>query len=312
MAGRSIKIFLVDGSPNGLRTAEIGLSSVMAMVVPRASLHDFVKTRTESRKTGVYVLSGDSLDGSGRQAIYVGEADEIGTRLIAHDQDEGKDFWDRAIIFITKDLSLTKAHSRHIEARLIEIAHELKRVRVVNATRPVGGVLPESDVSDMSQMIEQIELLSSTLGLPAFEPVPFVSDAGLNSELLREAESTKVDDRLFTLKGQGYSATCRVSQGKFNVQSGSLARKQEADSLPSSARNERAVLLRDGVLVPSEDGFIFTQSYPFDSATKAAQVVCGFPINGRANWLDSDTEKTYGKWLDELAVDVETGAPPSN
>ena len=72
MAGRSIKIFLIDGSASGLRTAELGLSTIKAMVVPRSSLA-IVSKRPEPKKTGVYILIGADTEKLGQKKIYIGE-----------------------------------------------------------------------------------------------------------------------------------------------------------------------------------------------------------------------------------------------
>ena len=66
MPGRSIRIFLVDGTSSGLRTAELALSTLKAVVVPRASLSTVTK-RTELHKTGVYVLVGTDTEKLGQK-----------------------------------------------------------------------------------------------------------------------------------------------------------------------------------------------------------------------------------------------------
>ena len=121
MPGRSISIFLVDGTASGLRTAELGLSTIKAVVVPRASLSAATQ-RNELRRTGVYILIGVDSENPGTKKIYVGEADTILTRLTAHNKDQEKDFWDEAVVFVCKDENLTKSHARFLEARLISLA----------------------------------------------------------------------------------------------------------------------------------------------------------------------------------------------
>jgi hypothetical protein len=105
MPGRSIRIFLVDGIASGLRTAELGLSTIKALVVPRASLSAVTK-RPEVRRTGVYILVGRGSDKPGVLKIYFGEGDTVLTRLAAHDKDQEKDFWEEAVVFVSKDENL--------------------------------------------------------------------------------------------------------------------------------------------------------------------------------------------------------------
>ena len=115
MAGRAIRIFLADGTPSGLRTAEIGVPTVKGVIAPRVLLGAFGQ-RQENRRTGVYVLVGDDPQVPGRLAIYSGEGDDVCRRLIEHDRDTNKDFFDRVATFVSKDLNLMNGDLRlHIE-----------------------------------------------------------------------------------------------------------------------------------------------------------------------------------------------------
>ena len=115
--GRTLKLYLVDGTPSGVITAELGVSSVRAAVASRTALPELVR-REEATRTGVYLLVGPDPDLPGRQLVYVGEGDQVKTRLAAHD-DEAKEFFTRAVLIVSKDENLTKAHSRYLESRII-------------------------------------------------------------------------------------------------------------------------------------------------------------------------------------------------
>src|SRR5262249_23509585 len=149
---------------SGLRTAELGLSTIKALVVPRASLSAATK-RTEVQRTGVYILIGRDSDKPGVLKVYFGEGDTVLTRLSAHDKDPEKDFWEDAVVFVSKDENLTKAHGRYLESRLIRLANDAKRCTVTNGTQPPEqGKLPEADEVEMEEFITQARLLLGTLG----------------------------------------------------------------------------------------------------------------------------------------------------
>jgi hypothetical protein len=57
MSGRTVKIFLVDGIPSGLITAEIMNWTGKFTVAPRSQLADLAQ-RDEVKRTGVYFLVG--------------------------------------------------------------------------------------------------------------------------------------------------------------------------------------------------------------------------------------------------------------
>ena len=116
MAGRSVRLFLVDGTPQGMRTAEVGNWTGLAVVCPRTDLVRLAM-RPEVRKTGIYLLVGPSETAASGVSVYVGEGDEVWTRLTTHDAN--KDFWTQVVLFVSKDDNLTKAHVRWLEATLL-------------------------------------------------------------------------------------------------------------------------------------------------------------------------------------------------
>jgi hypothetical protein len=159
MTGRSIRLFLVDGSPQGMRTAEVGNWTGLALVCPRTDLVR-LGNRPEPRRTGMYILVGPSETAADRVAIYVGEGDEVWSRLTSHD--ESKDFWTFAVIFVSKDENLTKAHVRWLESRLITDIQKAKKAEVKNGNAPGGSKLPEADVADMETFYDNVRLLLPT------------------------------------------------------------------------------------------------------------------------------------------------------
>lgn len=297
MSGRSIRIFLVDGTSSGVRTAELGLSTIKALAVPRASLGS-VTSRPEVEKTGVYVLIGADSESPGRKKIYIGEGDTIITRLSAHNKAEDKDFWDECVLFVSKDQNLTKAHVRYLEGRLIKLAAGAKRATLTNGTAPtVDGWLPEADEVEMEEFISQARLLLGSLGYDLFESqtTPVASPIASNVGVPAPAQSPT-----FQYAGDGFAATCLVDAdaGQFIVTSGSLARKLETASLQPTYKNLRKQLLDNEVLVEhDQSSYRFTQDYPFGAPSAAAQVVSGSTVNGRAAWR-TGSGQTLADWQD--------------
>jgi len=71
--GRSIRLFLVDGSPNGLLTAEIMNWTGHALTGPRTKLTELVQ-RPECGRTGIYFLIGPDPENTLRPLVYIGES----------------------------------------------------------------------------------------------------------------------------------------------------------------------------------------------------------------------------------------------
>ena len=71
----SLRIFVADGDPDGLRVVERSNWIGKALIFPRALLPK-VKQRDELGLAGVYLLLGPRDDGEGER-LYIGERDPI-------------------------------------------------------------------------------------------------------------------------------------------------------------------------------------------------------------------------------------------
>lgn len=291
MAGRSVRLYLVDGTPQGLRTAEVGNWTGVAVVCPRTDLARLGK-RAEARRTGIYLLVGPSDTSPSALAIYVGEGDEVWSRITSHD--DKKDFWTFVVLFVSKDENLTKAHVRWLEAAVVREIRLAKRAEVENGTDPVGGRLPEADTADMETFFENVRLLLPTLGVNVLTVDAQVGGDGTEAAALT-LELSYSDAR----------AESVVRNGQFVVKKGSTARAKSVDSLSDAYASLRKSLRDSGVLQPLNGGSLltFTQDYPFDSPSGAAAVVSGTGLNGRVYWKIKGQGITYKEWQ-ERQVDA--------
>lgn len=298
--GRTLKLYLVDGSPSGVITAELGVSSVRAAVATRTVLPDLIR-REEATRTGIYLLVGPDPDLPGRQLVYVGEGDQVRTRLAAHDSDESKDFFTRAVLIVSKDENLTKAHGRYLESRVIAAIRGAGRAKLVNGTEPPFKGLPEPEIADMERVLDEIEVLLPVLGFDILRPAG--QEAGATSAPQPKAEPGKpvtvsVGGPIFTFTESGADAKAREANGEFVVLAGSLAKRQEVPSCAEPLKRRRAEMIAEGALEIMPDGkFLrFAADTAFDSPSGASRVVYGGNVSGPRYWKHAATGQTYGDW----------------
>ena len=304
MNGRTIRLYLVDGQPTGILTAEIINWTGKIIVAPRAQLPKLAH-RGEVKKTGVYCLSGPDPENTARDIVYIGEGDSVLSRLSAHDRDETKDFWTRCAVVTSKDENLTKAHGRYLESRLIEMGKLASRSVIHNGTGPSPPPLPESDVADMEFFLSQIQMVFPVLGFGFLQPKTVAS---------RAASSVAASESpLFALSVVGVSATAREVGNEFVVLKGSAARKEGTKSW-TSYRALRDQLVHDGKLVSDDDPavYVFADDVAFSSPSAGAAVVNAGNMNGRTAWKVSGTGETYQDWYDKKlaaagALDEDSG-----
>lgn len=305
--GRSIKLFLAEGTPGGLRTAEIINWTGHVVIAPRTALGSLIDM-PESRTTGVYLLLGDEPDAPGGIKVYIGEADDVGKRLLEHSRDErpdgkgGKDFWNKAVAITSKDSNLTKTHAMFLEARLIELATSAERSKVLNGNKGYRASLPISDRSDMTYFVEQIQVVLPVLGISLLRSTRAATVAP-------GAETDAKESPFFRLTTKGeVSATAQEIDGEFIVREGSLGRPEWTTDSPSY-QPLRQQLEDDGTLVLTDDRahVRYTRDHAFSSPSAASAVTLGRNSNGRSEWKVGDSRQTYAEWQQSLvaAVDVD-------
>ncbi len=277
----SIKIFLADGSPSGLKFVEKSNWTGLGVVCPRPRFGT-VKKRQEFARAGVYILLGPS-ESSDLPVAYIGEADPIRERLEAHHSE--KDFWTVAYFFTSKDTNLNKAHIEHLEHRLFRLAKEAKRCKLDNGNTPGKPSLSEAEEAEVESFLDELLLCFPVLGVTIFE----------------KPESKARNYELLWLKYKGVTAQGYESEDGFVVKKGSTVVAQTVESMPPHAGVLRGELLSSGILIRKDSNFYeLTQDYEFSSPSTAAAVTVGASINGRDFWKTVDG--TTLKQLQETAA----------
>src|ERR1022692_1342433 len=165
MTSATIKLFLPHGDAKSLRTAEISNWTGKAVAAPRNKLDELL-AREELEKSGVNILIGSDPPTNAARA-YIGEAEVIRDRLKQH---KTKEFWISAIIFVSKDENLTKAHVRYLESRLLTEAAQIGRF-TLEQNQAGGSKLSESDREDMEVFLARIRQLLPVLGSDILAPI---------------------------------------------------------------------------------------------------------------------------------------------
>jgi hypothetical protein len=269
--GKTIKIFLIDGDPNGRMSCELSNWSGKAYKIPRIKVKDCSDREDLTTSTGVYLLFGK--DDEGKDLVYIGEAETILKRL--NQQLTSKDFWNETIVFISKDDNLNKAHVKYLENRLHEIAKSANRYKVDNSIVPTQSSISESDRAEMEEFIEYIKLLVNTLGHKVFEEK-------------REFKPKQKQATFFIKAARGADGQGEPTSDGFVVFKGSKAAATIVNSMTPSFITYRQKLIDEGILKDKGEYFEFTDDYIFSSPSTAAVVVMGRNANGLTEWKSKD------------------------
>jgi hypothetical protein len=265
--GKTIRLFLVDGTANGLTTAELSNWTGIGVKVPRIKVKEY-STRTEFQKPGVYILIGKGENNE--DAAYIGEAEIVYDRLSQHIIN--RDFWYEVIFFGSKDKYLNKASVKYLESRLHELAITSGRYHL-DQNIPTRPELSEAEQAELEEFLANIKVLTSTLGHKLLETV----DETVESDGIRE-------QIFYCHNGAGAEGKGSPSTEGFVMYKGSLMIVPEQPSLTESIRKERKSMLDDGTLIQQGEFYMLTKDYIFNSSSRAAAATLARSASGPLEW----------------------------
>ena len=277
--GKTIELFLVNGTADSLIIAELSNWNGKAIKIPRIEVSSC--NRDDITQAGVYFLFCKEDDGS--DSVYIGEAENIKERLVQHLRDYQSEketyYWSTAVVFIGRDLN--KALIRYLENRFVEIARASKRYLVLTKNTYRNTVMKESQVAVMEEFVDNVKILINALGYKVLEP--FVQ---------MDASTTSVDDELLYIKSGSVNATGKVTTEGFVVFAGATVNEKMALKSLSPGMLKQRQKLFDSSKV---ENLITTEDILFSSSSAVADFILGYSASGPRTWKTKD-----GKSLKEI------------
>lgn len=298
MTGKHIEVFLVDGTPGGITTAEIAGWTGHVLAGSRPQIASILK-RPEVQRNGAYLLLGGDDDASAIAQCYIGRTENFTNRF--RDHGSKKDFWDRVVIITAKDDAFNEGHWGYLEARLVDLAREADRVELQNENTPQGRKLSEAQASDMEAFITQLQIVLPVLGVNAIRTRPqiplglVVDDVSpifnlISSKARVDARAQMIGDEFTVLKDSKVVGTwAAAGRADSTVRSYAAYR----------AQHER--LIADGSIVVRDGVGHVTRDIPFKSPSNAGAIAVGRSCNGRIEWVWAGG--TYATW-EERNIDL--------
>lgn len=261
--GKTVTTYLIDGDPKGTQYAFISNKICQMFVVPRSNL-SYLNTQEKLQKPAFYILLGE--DETIKPQAYIGETENFRERV--KDHDNKKSFWQKALIFVSKDTDMTKADVQYLEHKSIVEAKKANTfVLNDNKQTPKAPNLPEYQQDAMNEFFEDVKFLTSFIGCNIFDI------------------SQPKEEHLFYTKARGCNAKGFYSSGGFTILKGSIIAKNIAPSL--SWKDKRKNLVREYTVAEGEN-LGMTSDKTFSSPSTAASFCTGSNKNGWTEWKDKD------------------------
>ena len=276
--GKSIELFLVNGTADSLVTAELSNWNGKALKIPRIEVATC--NRDDITQAGVYFLFCKEDDES--DSVYIGEAENVKERLLQHMRDyqaeKEKYYWNTAVIFTGRDLN--KALIRYLENRFVEVARNCNRYHVLTKNTYRNTVLKESQIAVMEEFADNVKILINALGYKVLEPIV------QNGKDLSDIETEKL-----YLNVGGVSDEGLVTTEGFVVLKGATVNEKSSTSLSTGIRKLREEKFAEGKV----SNLITTEDILFSSSSAAADFILGYSASGPRSWKAKD-----GRLLKEI------------
>ncbi len=270
--GKSIELFLVNGTADSLITAELSNWNGKAIKIPRIEVTSC--KREDITQAGVYFLFCKEDDGS--DSVYIGEAENVKERLIQHLRDyqaeKEKYYWSTAVIFVGRDLN--KALIRYLENRFVEIARNSKRYIVLTKNTYRNTVMKESQIAVMEEFIDNVKILINALGYKLLEPFSQV-----------EPSASETDDEILYLTSGSAKATGKVTTEGFVVFEDAIVNEKTSTKSLSAGMQKLRQTLIDSDKVQN---WKTTEDILFSSSSAAADFILGYSVSGPQMWKTKD------------------------
>lgn len=268
--GKSIELFLANGTADSLITAELSNWNGKAIKIPRIEVSDC--KRDDIKGAGVYFLFCKEEDDS--DSVYIGESETIQERLNQHIRDYNADkekfYWTTAVIFLGRDLN--KALIRYLEDRFVQIARESKRYKVLTKNTYGKTVMKESQTAAMEEFIDNVRILINALGYKVLEPT-----------VHNDPNSSVDDETLFLNLGNASGKGMVTTEGFVLFAGAVLNEKTSEKSLSKGA----ATLRKKHLASNKVKDYVTTEDILFSSSSAAADFVTGYSVSGPATWKNS-------------------------
>ena len=274
--GKTVTTYLIDGDPKGTQYVFISNKICQMYVIPRSNL-SILNERQELRTPAFYILLGE--DESTKPKAYIGETENFRERV--KDHDSKKAFWQKALLFISKDAAMTKADVQYLEHLAIAEAKQSNAfVLDENKQTPKAPNLPEYRKDDMDGFFEDVKFLTSFIGCAIFDV------------------NKPKEEHLFFAKSHNCDAKGFYHTNGFTVIKGSVLAKAVA---PSFKWKEKRQQLLEQYAVNKGERLVIDSDITFASPSTASMFVLGRPSNGWVDWKDNDgqtLDSVYRKQLE--------------
>ena len=291
MAILTVYTKLLDKTLEGARIIDMGSTkSCECFVLPRDKVAEVAKKQPHLQQYGFYILLG--RDKNMKPMAYVGQTNDFTNRVNDHKQK--KDFWDTALVFVSKSDEIFPSEALYLEYLGWKAAKEANNYIIENSKDINEPHLSADKQNEMELFFEDIQFLTRFYGCKVFDRPEKMPEAELYMEFK------------MTLPKVGIKATLNYykNSNRYVILAGSTIMSQSTNGCSKGIREFRKQVIENKKLCSKNgDLYMLLQDVEMPesscSPSGAACFCAGTSRNGTVDWTDKDGRKYPSEWWKE-------------
>jgi hypothetical protein len=281
MAILTVYTKLLDKSLSGARIIDMGSTRTCRLyVIPREQL-TLVSKEKLLHQYCFYVLLGQTLDSTPK--AYIGQSNDFLHRV--KDHQSKKDFWDTALVFVSKANEVYASEVLFLEYLGIKKAMEAGTYSLdENKQIPQKPSIAPDKENDMELFFDEIMFLTKFYGRDIFEP----SEDSSKAETHEQPHTFYMDAPKSGVKA---ALDYYPSDNRYVIKAGSRIRAKATKSIPAAIRKRREELFAiPSIMHPEGDFYVLKMDVELlvTSPSAAASFCTGTAMQGTTAWIDAE------------------------
>lgn len=288
MAILTVYTKLLDKTLEGARIIDMGSTkSCECFVLPRDKVAEVAKKQPHLTQYGFYILLG--RDKNMKPMAYIGQTNDFTNRVNDHKQK--KDFWDTALVFVSKSDEIFPSEALYLEYLGWKAAKEAGNYIIENSKDINEPHLSADKQNEMELFFEDIQFLTRFYGCRVFdEPEkPMVAEQGMEFRMKMSTSGLNAT-MLFYRESKRYviKAGSTINKATFNSCSKGIAafRKEVIENKKLCQIGDPLCTLLQDIEIPETSC----------SPSGAASFCAGTSFQGTVAWEDKDGKKYPSEW----------------
>lgn len=287
MAILTVYTKLLEKTLEGARIIDMGVTkSCECFVLPRNKVAEVSKNHPHLQQHGFYILLG--RDKNMNPMAYIGQTNDFTNRVNDHKQK--KDFWDTALVFVSKSNEIFPSEALYLEYLGWKAAKEADNYAIENSKEINEPHLSAEKQNEMELFFEDIQFLTRFYGCRVFDKpeISYEQEKSIDFTLTRP-QNGLVAYLNFYRRSQKYvikAGSAIIAESKSCSKGMKEFRQMVMENKKFSKKDGELYILLKDIEIPESSC----------SPSGAAAFCTGTSMQGTEAWIDNNQNRYPAEW----------------